>query len=209
MEVKHGNSLALFFFPEFLSLDLNYRLKSATPGEGREQCASNWRRGSHPQGEQSLIWGQIQHRCVDGAVFANGSAPGKPRLCAELLGGAEIPPDQSWPFGRAAAVLPCCLPFPTAARNQLHCSPAHTEGLGHARACRNTSRNKAEIFLNTVSSSATAWPFFSCYGHTAALGLALPPSPALLSSPCPSASGWVWPTAQQQPGTSSGWRSRC
>lgn len=57
--MKHGNLLELFFFffPEFLSLDLNYRLKSATLGEGREQCASNGRegRGKQPQGQQSLF----------------------------------------------------------------------------------------------------------------------------------------------------------
>lgn len=147
--------------------------------------------GSNPA--QVCGWGGVHERLCSWGAQAVCRAPG----------GAEVLPDQSCPFGGAAAVLLCCLPFPTAARNQLHRSHTHTEGLGHTRACRNISRNKAEIFLNTVSSSAAARPFFSCYGHTAILGLALPPSPALLSPPCPSASGWAWPTAQRQPGTSA------
>lgn len=209
LEVKHGNSLEVFFLFVCFFFPLSFSAWTLITGlnlQPREREGSNVQltggRGGGTNRKESGASFRVKSctglwtgRCLRRAVL-----PGGPRQCAELWAGGEQRPSRPALAPRGAAVvLPWCLPFPTAAQTQPHHSPPRTGELGHARACRNISRNKAEIFLNALFlCQPQSGPFSLATGaqprSCSELGLAFPRSPALLPSsalapacPCPAA----------------------
>lgn len=157
----------VIFFPEFLSLALNYRLKSAALGEERERWASTRREGRGTHWSLSGIRSRVVARmgkCLPGLC--------SPGMQSSWWG--RDPPEQPRPLrGAAEAVLWC----PATAWTHCTAPLAAQEGWSVWKYIKKSSRNFSK---HSVSLSAVAGP--SCFfGRAAVLLLRARVS----SLPCP------------------------
>lgn len=186
---KFVRAFFFFFFLSFsawilitgLNLQARERERSNVQVTGGRGGGTN-RKDSRASFRVKSSTGVWMGRCWQRAVL-----PGRPGCVQSSWGGCRDPPRPALAPQRdscSAAVVPS---FPHRCLDPATSLSPCMGGLGHARACRNISRNKVEVFLNTLFlchpqsgpfSFATAMQPRSF----SAPGLAFPLSPALLPS---------------------------